>query len=31
MLIKIEIVELFKKPLPMAYRGKKENILLARI
>ena len=29
-LIRKRIVELFKQPLPMAYRGKEKNILLTR-
>ena len=28
---RIRIVELFKQPLSMAYRGKEKNILLAKI
>ena len=31
MLNKIKIVELFKKPLSIVYKGKKKNILLAKI
>ena len=31
MLIEIKMVELFKEPLPIAYRGKEKNILLAKI
>ena len=31
MLNKIKIVKLFKEPLFIIYRGKKKNILLARI
>ena len=31
MLNKIKIVELFKEPLSIVYRGKEKNILLAKI